>query len=72
MVWPLRLWTSVKGKSGAVAIQTAAPLTTLAITLTGAPLEAATAVHSGPWIENCALFEITAESATLGRPPSPW
>jgi hypothetical protein len=33
---------------------------------TGAPLDAAIAVHSGPWIENCALPEITAESATVG------
>src|SRR5271156_6407694 len=55
-------------KSGAVAIHTAAPFTTLAMMSTGAPLEAAIAVHSGPWIENCALPEITAESATVGAP----
>ena len=32
------------------------------------PLYVAIAVHSGPWIENCALPEITAESATVGAP----
>src|SRR5258708_27874098 len=55
-------------KSGAVAIHSAAPLTTLAMMSTGAPLEAAIAVHSGPWIENCALPDMTAESATVGAP----
>ena len=32
------------------------------------PLYVAIAVHSGPWIENCALPEITADSATVGAP----
>ncbi|HEU0150706.1 MAG TPA: hypothetical protein VFR21_28000, partial [Bradyrhizobium sp.] len=49
-------------------IHTAAPLTTLAMMPTGAPFEAAIAVHSGPWMENCALPEMTAASATLGAP----
>src|ERR1700716_381863 len=55
-------------KSGAVAIHTAAPFTTLAMMSTSAPLEAAIAVPSRPWIENCALPEITAESAMVGAP----
>ena len=67
-VWPLRSCTSLKGTPGDVTIHTAAPFTTLEMTPTGAPLEAATAVHSGPWMENCALFEITADSATLAAP----
>src|SRR6202022_1064194 len=65
--WPLMSLMLLNLKSGEVAIQTAAPLTTLGIISTGAPLDAAIAVHSGPWIENCALPEITAESATLGE-----
>ena len=66
--WPLTSLMPLNLKSGVVAIHTAAPLTTLAMMLTGAPLEAAIAVHSGPWIENCALPEMTAESATVGAP----
>src|SRR3984885_9586463 len=66
--WPLMSLMLSNLKSGAVAIHTAAPLTTLAMMSTGAPLDAAIAVHSGPWIENCALPEITAESATVGAP----
>ena len=62
--WPLTSLMLLNLKSGAVAIHTAAPFTTLAMMSTGAPLEAAIAVHSGPWIENCALPEITADSAT--------
>ena len=66
--WPLMSLMLSNLKSGAVAIHTAAPLTTLAMMSTGAPFEAAIAVHSGPWIENCALPEITADSATVGAP----
>lgn len=51
-----------------MAIQTAAPLTTLAITSTCAPLAAAMAVHSGPCSEKSALPEITEDSAALGAP----
>src|SRR5258707_14674195 len=66
--WPLMSLMPLNLKSGEVAIHTAAPFTTLAMMLTGAPLEAAIAVHSGPWMENCALPEITQESATGGAP----
>jgi hypothetical protein len=66
--WPFTSLMLSNLKSGVVAIHTAAPLTTLAMMPTGAPFEAAIAVHSGPWIENCALPEITAASATLGAP----
>src|ERR1700729_1072272 len=66
--WPLTSLMLLNLKSGAVAIHTAAPLTTLAMMSTGAPLEAAIAVHSGPWMENCALPEMTADSATVGAP----
>jgi hypothetical protein len=55
--WPLMSLMLENLKSGEVAIHTAAPLTTLAMMSTGAPLEAAIAVQSGPWIENCALPE---------------
>src|ERR1700749_5028397 len=66
--WPLMSLMLLNLKSGEVASHTAAPFTTLAMMSTGAPLDAAIAVHSGPWIENCALPEITAESATVGAP----
>src|SRR5260221_7204120 len=66
--WPLTSLMLSNLTSGAVAIHTAAPFTTLAMMLTGAPLVAAIAVHSGPWIQNCALPEITAEIATVGAP----
>ena len=33
-----------------------------------APLEAAIAVHSGPWMEKSALPEITADRAEGGEP----
>src|SRR3982074_3984887 len=56
--WPLTSLMLSNLKSGAVAIHTAAPLTTLAMMLTGATLEAAIAVHSGPSMQNCALRAI--------------
>src|SRR3546814_1907505 len=63
--WPLTSLMLLNLKSGVVAIHTAAPFTTLQMMSTSAPFAAAIAVHSGPWIENCALPERTADRAAL-------
>ncbi|OIR12232.1 hypothetical protein GALL_64850 [mine drainage metagenome] len=68
MATPFRLSIPVYLKVGSAANHTAAPLTTLDTTCKDAPLETAMDVHSGPWMENSALPEITAANAVLGDP----
>ncbi len=65
---PLTSLILVNFTSGAVAIHTAAPFTTFAITSTSAPFSDATAVHSGPCSEKSALPDRTADNAALGLP----
>src|SRR3546814_3267300 len=65
--WPLTPLMLLNLKSGVVATHTAAPFTTLQLMSTSAPFAAAITVHSGPWIENCALPDRPDERAAVGE-----